>query len=624
MNSLKNRILFNLNYFISWTLFFIIARFVFLAFYTSKTLELDAITLFKIPFYGFKLDLASAAYMSAIPFIFITLSAFINRDFIKILLKIYTFPFVFFINLLLLFDLALYGPWGVRLDATPLTYINKPKEMLASVPTVELWITILVWISVSTFLCWIFNRVINKGVLKMPKGKIWNFPILALLTGSLVIVMRGGLQNTPINHSNVYFSDQMYANHAAINFAWNFANSVGANTYDMKNPFQKMDLTVANDIIKKQNENINQAKTDSISNTILNTSKPNVILLIWESLSAKFVEPLGGAPGVTENFNHLVDEGLFFTNFYANGDRSDKGIVAILSGYLPQPHKSIIKSPRKTRTLPSLFKEMEKLGYNSSFYHGGDLGFGNMKTYLTSSGVNHFIDENDFDSEDYNSKWGTHDHVLLERFTNDLSDPNLKQPFIKALFTLSSHEPFEFPDAYKFGKATKTDKFKSAHAYTDKTIGKFIENAKKQAWWDNTLIVIMADHGHYLPKHEGPFNGPKKFHIPMLWLGGALNAKGEKIETLSAQSDFAYSLLPLINGDNSKFLWSTNIFANSENHYVHYIFNKGYGNINKNGVYVYDYVSDKKIISEGTDTKNQKTLGQAITQNSYQDFLERK
>ncbi len=625
MQSLKNRLLFNLNYFSVWVLFFIIARFTFLAFYASKTAELDFTTFLQIPIYGFKLDLAFSAYLASIPFLLITISSLFNSTtFLKHILKTYTYIFIVLMILLLLFDLALYGPWGIRLDATPLTYINTPGEMLASVPTLELYLTIGAWILSSIFCGIIFNKVINKGFSSFGKKSIWNFPILLLTTGSLVIIMRGGLQNTPINHSNVYFSDKMYANHAAINYAWNFANAVSSNSYDMTNPFLLSPIEEAQKLIQQENELINNAPIDSRFTTILNTDKPNVILIIWESLTAKLVGALDGEPTVTENLNQLSKEGLFFTNFYANGDRSDKGLVAILSGYFPQAHKSIIKSPSKTRTLPSLFKEMEKLGYNTSFYHGGDLSFGNMKTYLRSGGVDYFVDESDFDSKDHNSKWGAHDHVLFNKFSKDLDRETTKQPFFKTLFTLSSHEPFEFPDSYKFGKTTDTDKFRSSHAYTDKTIGNFIAHAKKQTWWKNTLIVIMADHGHAQPKHEGAFNSPKKFHIPMLWIGGALNKTSEQVDTFGSQSDFPYTLLSLLKGDTTKFEWSKNIFTSSKNHYAHYIFNRGFGNISKDNVFVYDYLSKKEIISTGNNAKKHEDLGKAITQNSYQDFLERK
>jgi phosphoglycerol transferase MdoB-like AlkP superfamily enzyme len=269
-----------------------------------------------------------------------------------------------------------------------------------------------------------------------------------------------------------------------------------------------------------------------------------------------------------------------------------------------------------------LTKSMISAGYDTSFYYGGDLNFGNMNTYLRNAGVTEFIDGSSFDKKDWNSKWGAHDHVFMEKFAADLNQTQTA-PFFKIALTLTSHEPFEFPDTYKFGKDTEENRFRSSHAYTDKTIGKFIENAKKQAWWDHTLIVIMADHGHRSPKHEGVFNSPKKFKIPMLWLGGALQKKNVQINTIASQVDFSYTLLDLLNIDNTDFKWSKHIFNSDESQYAHYIFNNGFGTLDKNGVFAYDFVSNKPILQKGTSFHTLDSLGKAITQDAYQDFIER-
>jgi phosphoglycerol transferase MdoB-like AlkP superfamily enzyme len=246
-----------------------------------------------------------------------------------------------------------------------------------------------------------------------------------------------------------------------------------------------------------------------------------------------------------------------------------------------------------------------------------------MNTYLRNAGITHFVDGSEFDKKDWNSKWGAHDHVFIDRFIRDVSKKQVT-PFFKIALTLSSHEPFEFPDIYKFGKKTEEDKFRSSHAYTDKAIGKFIENAKKQDWYKNTLIVIMADHGHSMPKHDGPFNSPKRFRIPMLWLGGALNKKGIEIDNICSQVDFSYTLLDLINGDNSDFVFSKNMFNTSNQQYAHYLFNKGFGTVSKNGSILFDYVNKKPILKIGPAALKLDSLGKAITQNAYQDFLDRK
>ena len=134
----------------------------------------------------------------------------------------------------------------------------------------------------------------------------------------------------------------------------------------------------------------------------------------------------------------------------------------------------------------------------------------------------------------------------------------------------------------------------------------------------------MSDHGHSLPKHEGAYFSPKKFRIPMLWLGGALHKKGIEIDNITSQVDFSYTLLDLLNGDNSEFKFSKNLFNKSENQYAHYTFNKGFGTLSKNGLYLFDYVSKKPILRYGKAAHHLDSLGKAITQNSYQDFLDRK
>ena len=193
-------------------------------------------------------------------------------------------------------------------------------------------------------------------------GSWFQLPVLFFITIALIIPIRGGLQLIPVNQSNVYFSNKMFANHAAINFVWNFSNTLSFKIED-ENPYKMFDDLTAQKIIDKNRAPLLIATNDSI----LNTQKPNVILLIWEGLTAKVVGPLGGEKEVTENLNKLVKEGIFFTNFYANGDRTDKGIPSILSGYYPQPIRKIMRMPNKSRSLPMLPQKMIDIGYKRHF-----------------------------------------------------------------------------------------------------------------------------------------------------------------------------------------------------------------------------------------------------------------
>ena len=618
MKGFKNKLLFFLSYFLLWIGYFVFSRTIFLLFYYDKTLELDLETTLKTFLYGFRLDLSFASYLSVTPFFLILFSFFIKPVKIHKTIKWYSYLLLIFINLLLIIDVGLYKTWGVRIDSTLLNYIDTPELMLASISAFQMIMGSVVWVVISIVFIKLFKSVISKRMVAIEKESWFQLPVLFFITIALIIPIRGGLQLIPINQSNVYFSIKMFANHAAINFVWNFFNTLSFKIED-ENPYKVFDDLTAQKIIDKNRAPLLIATNDSI----LNTQKPNIILLIWEGLTAKVVGPLGGEIEVTENLNKLVKEGIFFTNFYANGDRTDKGIPSILSGYYPQPIRKIMRMPNKSRSLPMLPQKMIDLGYKTSFYYGGDTNFGNMNTYLRNAGISNIIEGREFDKKNWNSKWGVHDHVFMERFTKDLSQPQI-EPFFKIALTLSSHEPYEFPQTFKFGRDTEVNKFRSSHAYTDKVIGEFIKKAKTQSWWENTLIIIVADHGHGLPERKGYFNAPSRFKIPMLWLGGALAKRDTIVSTISAQTDLSFTLLQILNQDPSDFKWGKNIFNNSESQYAHYIFNKGFGIIDKNGIYVYDFISNKAFEEKGTSTKKLDSLGKAISQNSYQDFLDRK
>ena len=617
MKNLKTRLSYTIFYFLFWIVYFVFARLFFLLYYFDKTQELGFLITLKTFFYGIQLDASFSAYLCLIPFILLLFSVFINPKKIEKIIKWYTIPLLIFINLMLLIDAGLYQAWGVRLDTSLLPYLNTPELMISSTSSFQLVSGIFFWFLISYTFIKLFKKLHQKNSDRLNIGSWLEIPLFLVITVALIIPVRGGFQIIPVNQSNVYFSDKMYANHAAINFIWNFFNTITHKT-DGKNPYKYFSDETALKIIHKTKSNLLLSNTD----TILNSSKPNVILILWESLPAKIVGSLGGEPNVTPNLNKLSKEGILFTNFYANGDRTDKGIPAILSGYYPPPVKRIMRMPNKTRSLPMLPRKMAALGYKTSFHYGGDLNFGNMNTYLRNAEINTIVDGSEFDSKDWSSKWGAYDDVFMKRFAKDLSNKQ-EEPFFKIALTLSSHEPYDIKGGYKFGKDTEDNLFRSAHFYTDKVIGNFIEFAKKQEWYKNTLIVIMSDHGHSLPEHEGPYFSPKKFRIPMLWLGGAINKEVKEIETLSSQVDFPYTLLNLLGGDTTPFVFSKNIFNTSSKQYAFYTFNKGYGILNKDGVFVYDYIGKKPILETGKNTKILDSLGKSIGQNSYQDFLDR-
>jgi phosphoglycerol transferase MdoB-like AlkP superfamily enzyme len=251
----------------------------------------------------------------------------------------------------------------------------------------------------------------------------------------MFIPIRGSFTVAPMNVGFVYFHPtKAYANHAAVNVIWNFFYKL-----------QKDEVVYPKNFYddKRAAEQFNSFYPEDDSTVrLFNQKKPNVVLFILESFTAQLIEPLGGVKGLTPNLNELCSEGVLFTNFFSSGERTDKGIVSILSGYPAQPRTSIIKYTSKAQKLPYLFRSIKDLGYSTSFIYGGDVDFANLRAYLTNCNLSTMTTYEDFPGQDV-SKWGVHDHLVFERAFQEID--SARSPFFKVILSLSSHEPFDVP-----------------------------------------------------------------------------------------------------------------------------------------------------------------------------------
>nr|WP_236668973.1 LTA synthase family protein [Hymenobacter rubidus] len=364
------------------------------------------------------------------------------------------------------------------------------------------------------------------------------------------------------------------------------------------------------------------ARPDS-SALLLAETRPNVLFIILESFTAKLVGSVGGERGVTPNLDSLARTGVLFPNIYAAGDRSQKGLVSLLSGYPNQPTTSIIKFPRKTEHLPHLCRALAAAGYRSSYYYGGELAFANMKSYLQTAGYEHLTERNDFSVGEQNSKWGAHDGVLFDRILNDLRAAQPK-PFFVTAFTLSSHEPFDVPMKTKFPGKSETAQFRNSVYYTDQALGKFLREARQKPWYAHTLLVLVADHGHRLPG-DTPHDWPVGFHIPLVLAGGALQpaARGRVVPVIGSQTDVAATLLRQLGLPAQAFTWSRDLLAPHAVPFAYYCYNNGFGTVAPTGTFWFDNVLRTPLGRDAGVTDAQFRLGQAMEQVSLEDFARR-
>jgi phosphoglycerol transferase MdoB-like AlkP superfamily enzyme len=360
-----------------------------------------------------------------------------------------------------------------------------------------------------------------------------------------------------------------------------------------------------------------EGKTEQVIDDSILT-KTNVILIIWESFTEKVLNKTIDGRAVIKYFPELCKEGIYFSNCYSSGDRTDKGIGAILSSYPALPKGSIVNYPEKTAKLQGLGQLFSDNGFATQFYYGGEPEFMNIKSYLNGQKFQRLITKDNFKDADMNSKWGAHDDAVMKRLVNDI--PKMSQPFFTTWLTLSSHEPFETPVATVFHGNDKETKFLNSLHYTDSVVYSFINELKKLPSWENTIVIISADHGHYLP-----VTGKRAddYRIPVLWLGGALRKQNIVIDKTVDQLDMAGSLAQQLHFKTEAFPFGKNVFDSTTKHWAFFTYNDGIGFVTDSSRTLFDNAGKRIVFEEGKSTKEHERIAKALMQKLYTDFLNR-
>ena len=601
-------------------LYFIFYRTVFILYNGSTFANTTIDTLLLSYLYGLKLDLSFSGYMMLVPSLILAASPIIGSKGSSHLLIGSITLILTAVSVIEIIDLEVYSYWGEKFDAMHLKYLDDPKQITNSISFKTLIFPLLF----SLFLFYshfkISTWVVGRFSFHLKNRYYWQKPLLFFTLIALSLIpIRGGFSiipfrlGIPINVGAVYFSsDNMAVNHAAVNTPWNFVYSIKKFS-KIDSHYDLMPDHIASELFNK----INGTPTKGTPYpSLLNISQPNILLIVLESFTAKGVEVLGGAKAVTPHLNRLSKEGVLFSQFYASGHRSNRGIGSLFSSYPGLPYNAIIEHPFKTEKLPHLIKLIKEQDYKTAFYYGGEIDFANFRAYFNQGKADKIVSKLDFDFSSNNTKWGIHDDVVFDTLFNDLNKEAM--PFFYTLFTLSSHEPFDIPVEPIFGSNNNENSFKSAMHYTDACLGKFIEEAKKTTWWDQTLIVVTADHG--TTQINNTSNGQKEtFHIPLLWLGGALAVTDTVISTISCQLDLAPTLLAQLNINHPEYVYGRNMLSTHYKPRAYYSYGDGFGLESDSISQVYNGEIDAYVHQQPSDSLPD--YGRAIYQFISNDFL---
>jgi phosphoglycerol transferase MdoB-like AlkP superfamily enzyme len=267
----------------------------------------------------------------------------------------------------------------------------------------------------------------------------------------------------------------------------------------------------------------------------------NLVIVLEESLGATFVESLGGLP-VTPELEKLKTEGWWFEQLYATGTRSVRGIEAVVAGYPPTPARSVVKLSLAQQNFYTLALGLGQQGYHTEFVYGGEAHFDNMRGFFTGNGFQKVVDRRDMNPV-FEGSWGASDEDLFDKSLERLKLlHDAKKPFFSLIFSSSNHEPFQFPDGRIKLHDTEKQTVNNAVKYADYALGRFIAQAKKEAYWKDTVFLIVADHDNRV--YGDSLVPIKKFHIPGLILGADIQPK--RIKAIASQIDLGPTLLSMI------------------------------------------------------------------------------
>jgi len=611
-------------FYIFWLIFFAITRISFEVYFRNKLSTASAKEILESFLYAIRLDCSTIAYIAAIPLLVSIFEWFVPAVRVKtIWYKAYIWVCLLLICFLTILDYNIFQEWGTKVNYRVFdSIIHQFSESMASSGSAPVALCITIGVVLLTLGILLSNRIIDynyKGPKLSTPLKITSSALLILIN---FFIMRGGTQDTPINQSMAYFSNKQILNQSALNTEWNLFDNIYQNLRAARNPYIYMEPKVADSLSKS----LYAVSSDSTVH-ILKSQKPNIVIIQLESFTADLIQSLGGEKGDCPNFENFIKQGVLFDSVYAAGDRTDKGIVAILSGFPSQAIRTIVTNNTKQEKLPSLSGELQRKGYATSFFYGGEVEYMNFKSYIYTHKIEHVTAMDNFDRSQIDSKWGVNDGTLFNTHIQYLNKE--QKPFFSLIVTLTNHEPFDMPAKPHFPGDSVTNRFRSTAYYTDSCLNAYFEHAKKQPWYNNTLFILVADHGHRLPRNTSESYQPAKYHIPLLFFGGAIKDeyRGKRISKLGCQTDIAATVLAQLNMPyQQQFRWSKDLLNPTSRSFAFFDWDNGFGFMMPEQSVSFDNLGREVIYTKHTNANKAVTekallYGKAYLQQVFTDYM---
>lgn len=432
---------------------------------------------------------------------------------------------------------AFIAEYDNRPDRVYYEYLKYPREvftMLARSYPLQLLLVPLV-AGAAAFAFW---RLLRRQMRAAPE---WSWSRRVLLAPIVVVLLflgaRSSLGPRPANLSTATFSSNHLANELAVSSTYTLFNAIYMSR-------KEVDATRLYGALKPAEIEARVERYRAPARAAARPARrPNLVIFVLESLGAEFVGSLGGLP-LTPNLERLSAEGLWFTELYATGTRTVRGLEAIVTGFPPTPAPSVFKLPQAQRDFFTLAGLLRGQGYATEFIYGGVSNFDNMGRFLLQNGFERVIEQRDFPDPVLLGNWGVSDEDLVAK-AHATFLAHGDQPFFALLLSTSNHDPFEFPAGRIELHEQPANTRNNAVKYTDYAVGRLFELARTAPYFDNTIFVVVADHAARVVGED--LVPVARFRVPALITGPGVPRRHH--DGVASQIDLGPTLLGLLGVD---------------------------------------------------------------------------
>lgn len=500
---------------------------------------------------GILFDLSALVYVNlALIFFHLIPLPFRHNAKYQIFLKI-----VFYISnitpiALAICDFEYYSYNNKRITADVLPLLFEGNSLLLDF-IVDFWHILILIIGALYFIEFLYRKV-NAYCLYKPinlsinhnKLSFWKQALIFIVAIPFIVLLaRGSIGTKPLTPIQASRFANVENGPLVTNSVFTFIHSISSRELKYKQYFTDADLNKHFNIRQQYSQHQNQA---------------NVVIIVLEGISTEFFGALTDTTTYTPFLDSIINNSLVFENAFANAERSNKGMVAILSSIPTLMDDAFMSSAYQSNCISGTGTFLKKMGYHTSFFHGGNNGTMNFLAYTRAVGIDNYYGRDEFNNDAFfDGAWGIYDEEFLQFFANNLN--TFPQPFFSTVFTLASHSPFKIPAKYKDKFPKGKSEVSQSIGYTDFALRNFFNTISKQKWFNNTLFIITADHPYKVDEHiwEKFYTPLQKYSIPLIFYKPN-EFKHFRSKVLAQQLDIMPSIL-----DYTGYTGSFNAFGQS-------------------------------------------------------------